>query len=198
MKFTINRDPIPYLIIEDIFSENELKLIMQELEFIQPKLLDPSKTGSATNLDGSYKKNNTGVLLDELYNFREFSDILLLNRKLFCEDVYEAAKMCHPSMQLFRTTAHDKTLISYYESGDRYDAHHDRAAATLIAWFFKEPKNFSGGDFILDEYNIKIEPKNNMAILFLSCYMHSVTEIVMKDKSIPGSGRFSMSMFCNH
>ncbi len=198
MKFTINSDPVPYLIIEDIFTENELELITQELEFIQPKLFDPSKTGTAINSDGSPRKSNTGVFLDELYNFREFSDILSLNRKFFCEDVYAAAKKCHPSMQLFCTTAHDKTLVSYYESGDHYGAHFDRSAVTLISWFFKEPKNFSGGDLVLDEYNIKIEPKNNMAIIFLSCYMHSVTEIVMKDKTIPCSGRFSISMFCTH
>ena len=195
MKFTIVTEPIPYLIIDNTFSIDEQNLIYKELEFLQPKLLGAEHTGPSLYEDGSSKKKNTGVFLDALFTNREFSDILRINRKLFNKEVRQAAVKCHPAYGLINSTSSDSTLISYYEDTDHYAPHIDYSITTMVSWFFKTPKNFEGGEFIFSDYNIKIEPVNNRTVLFLSCYRHEVTRILMKDITVPCSGRFSMSIF---
>lgn len=197
MKFTIVKDPLPYLYIEDIFSKDDLLLIYRELEFLQPKLLAPEETGTAIN-DGVILKQNKGIFLDTLYSHRHFSDILSVNRELFTEQVLDALEQCCPGYGLLRTSTNDGTLISYYEDSDYYKPHEDSASITIVSWFFKEPKNFTGGDFIFSDYNIKTIPKNNSAVIFFSCYKHEVTPIKMINKALPCSGRFAMSLFCRH
>lgn len=197
MKFAIVKEPIPYLVIEDVFDESELQKIYRELEFIYPKLLNPSETGSARN-NGILSKKNKGVFLDDLYNIRKFSDILTVNRKFFSNEIFYALEQCCPGYGLFKSSSLDCTLISYYEDSDYYEPHIDSASITIVSWFFKNPKNFIGGDFIFSDYNIKIVPKNNSAVIFFSCFKHQVTPIKMVNTSLPCSGRFAMSLFCKH
>jgi hypothetical protein len=198
MKFTIHKDPLPFLYIEDIFSKEELTIIYRELDFIQPKLLSPENTQGAKDKDGNYKKKNTGVFLDEIFPVRKFSDILTINRKIFCEELIKAAIECTPGYGILKTCSRDSTLISYYENSDYYDPHFDTTAISIVTWFFKQPKNFTGGEFTFTDYNINIPPKNNSGILFFSSYLHEVSSTDLIDSTAPGSGRFSMSLFCSH
>ena len=197
MKFTIVKDPLPYLYIEEIFNKEELQQVYQELLFLHPKLLLPEDTGTAINVGGNLK-SNTGVFLDELYTRRNFSNILTLNRKLFSAPIFDSLEKCCPGYDILHGMNKDDTLISYYEDNDYYRSHKDRAAISIVSWFFKHPKNFTGGDFIFSKYNKVIEPKNNSGIIFFSCYPHEVTNIKMINKDIPASGRFSMTMFCKY
>ena len=50
MKITLHKEPFHFLYLEDVYDKNELKLIWQELEFLNTndKLLLPEKTSSAT------------------------------------------------------------------------------------------------------------------------------------------------------
>jgi hypothetical protein len=195
MKFILVKDPIPYLIIDEVFTSDELNKIYQELEFIQPKLLGPDRTGGARNEKKEHQKNNTGVFLDELFHLRDFSNILTFNRKFFSQEVFDNLLKCHPAYALIFNCNQDNTLMSYYEDSEHYKKHKDSSIITINSWFFKEPKNFSGGEFIFSDYNISIPVKNNSSVIFFSCYHHEVTPVKIIDKSVPCSGRFSMSMF---
>jgi hypothetical protein len=79
-----NYDPFPFLEIENMYSEDELKLIWQELEFLNQsdKLEKPEETGSAS-VNGEILKKNTGLYLDDLYKTRNISNILTVNKNLF-------------------------------------------------------------------------------------------------------------------
>ena len=65
--------PFPFLEIENMYSQDELKLIWQELEFLNQldKFKGPEETGSAKNPEGEVLKKNSGLYLDELYNSRK-------------------------------------------------------------------------------------------------------------------------------
>ena len=198
MKFTIHKDPLPFLYIEEIFSKEELSPIYNELDFILPKLLLPKDTQSAVDREGNYSKKNTGIFLDDMYSNRKFSNILSINRKLYNEDIVNAAIECAPAYGILRTVGLDSTLISYYEKSDYYKPHFDTSALTIVVWFFKQPKNFTGGEFKFTNYDINIPIKNNSGVVFFSSYLHEVSSTELIDSTVPGSGRFSMSLFCRH
>lgn len=192
------KEPFPYLIIENMYSDDELKLIWQELEFLtyRNKLRPPEKCGSARSSDGEYLKNNSGLYLDSIYTDRSISNILSINPKLYSENIMKAfSEICFAYGNISHTN-YDATLISYYENGGYYKPHRDTAIYTSITWFYKEPKSFTGGDFNFTQYNVKVPVKNNATILFPSFVEHSVDNILMDDSEESfGKGRYCMAQF---
>lgn len=193
MKFTVVKEPIPFLIIDDTYNREEQIQIYNELDFLMDKLEGPEHTGSALN--NGERKNNVGVFLESAYSDRNLSNILTNNRKLFCDEVKDKIFECHPAYGLLNNTNNDHTLVSYYGDGGSYFSHKDLSAITIVTWFFKSPKNFTGGEFKFTDYNLDIEVKNNRSVMFFSCYPHEVTNVNIIDDSVPGSGRFTISNF---
>jgi len=192
-----NYNPFPFLEIENMYNENELKLIWQELDFLTHpiKLNSPEETGSATNNNNIILKNNSGVFLEEIYTKREISNILSINRKLFSPEIIDSFSDLSFGYQGIKHTNEDRTLISYYENNSYYKPHTDNAIYTTITWFFKEPKCFIGGDFHFSDYDYKIKIKNNMTIIFPSFVNHSVDDVFCDNNTFIGNGRYSMSQF---
>jgi predicted 2-oxoglutarate/Fe(II)-dependent dioxygenase YbiX len=197
MNLILKYDPFPFLEIENMYSEKELKLIWQELEFLNQfdKLEKPKETGN-----NEESKNNSGLFLDNLYKSRNISNILTVNKNLKDLYILEAFSSLCPSYDDIMHTVDDSTLISYYDNGGYYRPHEDYSLYTAITWFFKEPKKFSGGNFYFSDYNYRIELKNNKTILFPSKITHSVNKIKMNNKSDIGCGygRYAMSRFFIH
>jgi Rps23 Pro-64 3,4-dihydroxylase Tpa1-like proline 4-hydroxylase len=193
-----NYNPFPFLEIENMYSEDELKLIWQELEFLNQldKLEKPEETGAAS-VNGEILKKNSGLYLDDLYKSRNISNILTVNKNLMSLHILEAFSSLCFLYENIKHTNDDTTLISYYDNGGYYKSHQDSALYTAITWFFKEPKKFNGGDFYFSNYNHKIKLKNNKTILFPSVITHSVDEIVMNNESDVGCGygRYAVSQF---
>jgi len=194
-----NCDPFPFLEIENMYDRLQLKLIWQELEFLNQldKLESPEKTGGAEEEEGKILKKNSGLYLDNLYKTRNISNILTVNTNLFASHILEEFSSLCFLYENIKHTNNDTTLISYYDNGGYYKSHQDNALYTAITWFFKEPKKFNGGDFYFSNYNCKIEIKNNKTILFPSVVNHSVDEVIMNNKSdfSQGYGRYSMTQF---
>ena len=195
MKFTIVKDPIPFLIIDDTYNKEEQILIGREIDFLSSKLLGPEKTSSATGINSEIKKN-TGIFLDEAYLNRSISDILQVNRKIFSLEVLDKLSECHYAYNSFKSVNKDTTLLTYYDDEGSYFNHKDEAAFSVVTWFYKEPRNFTGGDFIFSDYDLNIEVKNNRTVIFFSSYIHEVTKVSLIHKEVPYSGRFTISQFC--
>lgn len=193
-----NYNPFPFLEIENMYSEEELKLIWQELEFLNQldKLEKPEKTGTAS-INGEILKKNSGLYLDNLYKSRNISNILTVNKNLMSLHILDTFSSLCFLYENIKHTNDDTTLISYYDNGGYYRSHQDSALYTAITWFFKEPKKFNGGDFYFSDYDHKIELKNNKTILFPSVITHSVNEIIMNNKGDVGCGygRYAMTQF---
>lgn len=187
-----------YTVIDDFYSNLELKDIWKELEyFTSPnRLFSPDMTFSATD-NGQLLKNNKSVPLDSIYqNNRRMSDILRLNRKLFDTSIFDPFSKLHPYNECIKECSIDYTLLSYYENGDFYISHKDLAQFTALTWIYKEPKMFSGGEFSFPEDDIQIETKNNRVVLFPSWVAHEVTEVAMKqDFEYSCNGRYCITQF---
>lgn len=196
MKIDVYKDPFPYILVEDLYTEKEETLIKKELDFFLPSLKDPDGTGTATH-EGEILKHNKGIFLDQVFTDRNVSYILNTNRKIF--DILEVEKNQIGYDNWFfknQLTNRDTTLISYYENGDYYRVHDDIALYTVLTWFYKEPKSFTGGDFVVPDYNIRIECKNNMTIIFPSMIRHGVENVkVDNDKLDQGYGRWCLTQF---
>ena len=195
MKFTIVKEPIPFLIIDDTYNKEEQSQIYNELDFFASKFQSAENTGSALDMNGN-PKNNAGIFLDDVYSDRSFSNILNINRNLFNINVRSNLSKCHYAYDLLSNSNFDKTLVSYYDDGGSYFSHADSSVISIITWLHKQPKNFLGGNFKFTDYNLDVEVKNNRTIIFFSTYMHEVSEVSLIDLSVPLSGRFSLSTFC--
>jgi hypothetical protein len=185
--------PFPYLEIENMYNDEELKLIWQELEFLNRpnKFKGPKETGSAIRNNQPLKKN-TGIYLDNVYLDRKISNILILNKKIFEPIILESFSSLFFLYENIKCTNFDSTLISYYENDDYYEPHKDDALYTCLTWFFKEPKKFKGGDFYFSDFDLKVNIKNNKTIIFPSSITHSVDKVSMEEDVPFGYGRYVM------
>lgn len=185
--------PFDHIIIKDLYDENEYYAIMRETEFLFSKLGDPNKTNAAQNDDGTRRKSGRGLFLDDIYADRSISDILNITRKPFLTDqLHREISKFGLYYKLWSQTNHDCTILQYYDHNDYYDSHVDKSLFTMIYTYYKEPKNFFGGDLQFPEYEYYIPVENNQLILFPSIMQHAVTRIKTINECYMG-GRFSIA-----
>ena len=84
-------------------------------------------------------------------------------------------------------------LINYYENFDFYKKHFDFAKFTLNIFMFNNPKNFQGGDFVIEDSII--ECKFNRAIIFPGFLNHGDTNVKLINDNVYNGGRFSITTF---
>jgi hypothetical protein len=191
----LHTEPFPLLTLNNLFSEEERELIFSEIKFLSRgnKLMSPEETGTDYDKEKMPKKNTRGVFVDKVYpdpDYRKFSDILTINRKLFDnKDIFK-----HLDSWFFKNLEFnfDSTIISYYGDGGYYKGHKDNADITILNWFYEEPKYFTGGDLLFPDYNITVPTSLNTTVIFPSCIKHQVTETHL-DKEYKGLGRYVMA-----
>ena len=198
MNIKIFNDEIPYIIIDNYYDEQELRLIWEELHFLgYPHKLKRAtlESGGATGDAGELLKHNFHRYMDRIYSERELSNILTVNRKLFDDDCKILRQ--HPHWFFQNVTFNkDFTQVAYYENNDHYEEHHDSATLTALTWLYKEPKRFSGGDLFLHSGKIKIGCVNNRTLIFPSMIKHSVNEIHMSQENLEKRlGRYVITQF---
>ena len=196
MQITLCREPFEFILIDNTYTEEELRLIFLELDFwaLSGNLMGPEHTGTARFDDGTIKKKNAGVFLDNAYTDRRYSNMLKFNRKIF------GATLDKPSTVLnaLRESNEDTTLVSYYENGGEYKSHKDASHLTAVTYLYRQPKAFDGGDLVLTEYGYAFEPWFNRTYIFPSVVEHEVTPVVMKPEDCgKGLGRYCISAFIN-
>lgn len=194
MQITLCKEPFEYIIIDDTYTEEELKFIFLELDFwsLSENLCPPNFTGSGVFNDGRLKKKNKGVFLDEAYADRSYSNILNLNRKLYNFTLKEPSVL----YKFIKYSNHDTTLVSYYENSDYYTSHVDTSIVTTLTYLYKKPKAFEGGNLIFTDYGYQFEPLFNRTYIIFGAVTHEVTEIKMKPEDCgKGLGRYCISNF---
>lgn len=190
-------DTAPVVVLDDVYSADELELIWKELSFLtSPDRLQPADmTSTAKDEGGEYKKTASGVFLDSFYGNRMSSDILRINRKLFEQEIYDHAVNKSVFYRSLRNMRNDFTLINYYDDAQEYKPHYDVSVFTAVTFFVREPVKFSGGDLVFPEFDFTTTLKNNRMVLFPGIFLHGVTPIHMNETMLPysGFGRYSMA-----
>ena len=158
----------------NFFNKEELQKIDEVIKESEPK------DGLVSNNMGEGYKKNTQFFNEKLST-------------LFLEEERQNFIIKSVSCGTFRIST---IMASEYKKGDFYGNHADIYGYTVLVWFFKEPKRFNGGDFMLLGPNKLIECKHNRLVMIPSYYMHSVTPITMEEKyRNKGLGRYTLTHF---
>jgi Rps23 Pro-64 3,4-dihydroxylase Tpa1-like proline 4-hydroxylase len=203
---TVCENPFPHLIIENFYNEDELELIWQELNFytLPNKLLSAKKFGGVVG-----KTESKGIILDNLYknykdidiNYRDISNILTVNRKLFNSGVLDVFADIHDCCSIASKSNNDITKIRYYHDGEGYEPHTDKGFHFLaFSYFYREPKKFTGGELFFPKYDYEVPCDNNSMIIFPGWVEHGVREVSISDSEyFEGYGRYAITSFfgCN-
>ncbi len=66
MKATFKLEPFPHVLLEDFYTEGEWASVMREIKNLDPHLLPPEYSGSATHgKTGALLKYNSGLFLSD-------------------------------------------------------------------------------------------------------------------------------------
>ena len=199
IKFTSFEKPLPYIYIENLYTDFELEKIWCELDYYQSNgdVFLSNNINAAESPDGQVLTKKKSVFLDEMFYQRRMSSILTLNRKVFDNNI-----ICYNSNNWYFKKFWpdcDSTLVSYYENQDVYYPHADNTVVTMITWLYKEPKKFVGGRFMFPDHDLSFECKNNHAIAFPGAATHAVDSVIMDNEDCgKGLGRYSISQFLSY
>ena len=196
-------EPFPLMVINNFYNQQELDLIWQELDFYTA----PNKLLTAENYGGVVGYTNAkAIVLDDLYknyenqkgvNFRNISNILTVNRKLFESGVLDTFSSLHGCVSIANKTNYDITKVRYYHDGQYYDPHTDKSTMFLaFSYFYKEPKKFVGGDLEFPKYDFKLPCDNNSMVIFPGWVEHGVRKVKIKNSDYyDGWGRYAITSF---
>ena len=213
MKVKVYNNKMPYLVIDDYYTEQELKSVWSEIDFYTNSQ-DRDEIGRAN--DNSVARES-GKPLSESYrwypcnyfnnDFTNISPLFRLSSKLSCQELHNSFKDLYPWYNLFTSTNISDIMLSYYEEGDYYKKHHDSSMWTQLIWVAKpeglstSPKSrkWKGGDFYVyteQDKKKKISWQNNRSVIFPSMLKHEVEPIVWKDVEHKfGDGRYTITYF---
>ena len=188
-------EPFPHMIINNLYNEEELKLIWEELNFFTKpgKLLEAKDYGGVVD-----RTNARAVILDEVFaGHRKMSNILGVTRKLFTSSILEQFGEIHDCCYIAQQCNHDITKLRYYHNDDYYEPHTDRVFQFLgFSYFYKEPKKFDGGELLFPKYDYTVPCDNNSIIIMPGWVEHAVSKVSIEDSEyFDGWGRYAITHF---
>lgn len=183
----IKNNPFPHIIIDSYFTTEEYSLIWKELDFLLPNLQGPEEFGAATNSNGEFVTNSSGLTLDSVYSSREVSNILKFSNKIFDTDLCDQFSQQNEYWDIVMASNVDYTKVRCYKEGDSYDAHQDLWVNAIVSTTISHDK-FIGGDLFFPNHNFTIKSENNRTIIFPGWVKHGITKVV-KNK------RFAITKF---
>ena len=210
MEFEFIYDPVPLIIIRDIFTKKENSEIFAEAiknkkNFklaIAMNKTEKFRNNIVSEYDTIYSKDRTKskllTMIDKNFKNTKFTDIL--NSFVF------------PVNLLGQTNLHETQVSRYGDQGQKYKYHTDafsddnKRMITLVYYFNKEPKKYKGGEiqftrspisdgkiFDKNQTPITITPENNMMVVFSSKVAHTVLPTI-SPKTFD-KGRFSVNIW---
>lgn len=203
MEFSYIDEGINAIIIDNFYNEEQLKEIKDELVFLtKPSIMvdDKDKLEAAVDTDGNFITTKSGVWVDQVFRDWKHSALIRCPMENFSKKEAIEKILSYNSMyNLFYHCNVRNHLLSYYENAGYYSKHTDSAVFTILNYFHKEPKNFSGGDITLysrgETKKATIETKDNRVVIIPSCVIHEVSTIDMTSKKLSGDGRYCCSIF---
>tara|TARA_B100001094_G_scaffold318606_1_gene362399 strand:- start:743 stop:1393 length:651 start_codon:yes stop_codon:yes gene_type:complete len=191
----------PFLTCDNWFTPKEEEQVWKELDFFTNEdSIDHSSNGPvALDAKGNQLASNFRVYPEDIYTLdgRDISAIFRFKDKLAATEINDFIyfNMTPGPFNCYKGSNRDSTLISYYHAGDYYKSHHDAFQFTILIWFTKEPKCYSGGEFYFTDAKIHVPNSHNKLLIFPSYLNHAVTPIEFKTPKPLGYGRYTITHF---
>jgi hypothetical protein len=203
MEFKYIADGIDAMVIDNFYTEDQLKEIELELSFLTRKaiMLDEKHLASGTDNSGNIMTSKNGVFLESVYKNHKHSPLITSTFKQMDTESFNkemlGANTLFKSLFYCNTRSH---LLSYYENSDYYKPHVDSFFFTLLSYFYKEPKQFTGGNLVLKSCNSDkeavIEVKHNRTVVIASSTLHEALPIKSEmTNTLSGNGRYCNAAF---
>jgi hypothetical protein len=183
---------LSYVVVDDLYSSEEVTEIKAELHVLKQHAKSSAETGVALDEDKMPKKNAHGLCLDNHYAIRESSDILRLNRKIFCDELATKAPELNQQFYTLRYCNQDYTLVNFYGANEEYKKHRDNSCLTAVTFF--SLGSIEGGDLEFPEANVVVPFKENRMVIFSGCVEHAAKQTIAK----PDNYRVSIAQFLNY
>jgi hypothetical protein len=202
MEFSYIADGIDAVVIDNFYTEEQLKEIMLELKWLTKSsvMLDETKL-KAAEVNGEILTTKTGVFLESVFLNWKHSALISHGMTQISSQGFKDKLLEYNTMfkSLFQCNSRSH-LVSYYENSQYYKPHRDGFFFTVLNYFFIEPKQFEGGELVVYSCNSKkeatIEPKHNRTVVILSSTLHEAKEIKSNfDQKLTGNGRYCNAIF---
>jgi len=211
MKFEFIYEPVPLIIIRDIFTKKENKEIFAEAVKNKKMFVEASIGGVSEGKKTDFR-NNKVAFYDSLYNNdRSKSKLLSKLDVLFStpEFIEPIGSSSYPINKFSQSNYHETQVSRYGDEGQLYKYHIDafdnnKRQVTMVYYFNEEPKKYKGGEILFTkspiykgqpmdkrEKPLIITPENNMAVIFGAKTAHMVRDT--KSPKTFSKGRFSMN-----
>lgn len=205
MEFTYVADGIDAVVIDNFYTEDQIKEIMIELKWLtKPSILVGEDRLQAARLNGELLTSKKGIFLEDVFEDWKHSALIShgmkqTKDKQFIEGLYKYSTM-FKSLVGCNSRSH---LLSYYENSNYYKPHTDGFFFTILNYFYNEPKQFEGGEVVLHSCNsdkfATVEVLHNRAIVIASQTVHEVKQIKSSlNNSFSGNGRYCNAIFLSY
>ena len=132
-----------FVCVENLYTNKELHHIKNEIQNMNymmdsvPAIQEQRNKDSAKDEDGNIKMTGNGLMVDAIYNQRDYSSLLTFNRKIFMNQENNIGKKfqeTHPSNVAYHRIGKDFTILNRYSYGDQYGAHFDYASFSAVTF----------------------------------------------------------------
>jgi predicted 2-oxoglutarate/Fe(II)-dependent dioxygenase YbiX len=195
MKISEYFEPRNHIVIDEFFLPQHLEQVWSEIIKLENKM-EIGLQGTNDNRYRDIKRNRNfhlepdskNIITDLVVKYLwhpTFLDILNLQKSSFGQPL----RFCNPR----------PVHVSCYQDQDHYGFHVDEnqpSNLTVVIFLCKEPKEFSGGNFILKHGKSQkvVQFKNNRMLIFPSNTLHKVTNVHLSENTYSNS-RFSLQMW---
>lgn len=185
---------LPVLYIKNFYSKDSHDVILDAMINMNPYEwhTDGSKTGGAKTLEGESLKHNYCLQVDDLVSRegRKYHPILKNTRSIFNPEILDLIEEQHTFFSYIRNSNSDATFINYYEGSSHYDFHKDICAITAVSTFYKTPKMYEQGEFLLEDKVLDLQ--TGSILIFPPFFKHKASQAICKENG-KCYGRFSVA-----
>jgi Rps23 Pro-64 3,4-dihydroxylase Tpa1-like proline 4-hydroxylase len=164
------RKGIPLLLIEDFFTESEMKDVRKDLEFYTSQDTDKISVEADTVYSTTWRKN-------EMYYVDNSTNIVKHSEKIAKGEILAKYVEMNPLNRFLGKSSWIQTLLSIHKEGSYIRSHPDDNTISAMIYLHDEPKNFTGGELLIPELQVKLRCTNNTCILMPGFLDHSVEEM---------------------
>lgn len=191
-------------VLDNFYTKDEIDRIWQEIKYLDSNTYGwsyPNKTMNAVNDTGDVllqgaRQFGLSAIFDDYQHIPITikSNIYTLGKKIVKWQNYLKNK--HDVYLNIENVDNHTTFINYFFKDDGvYKLHHDNSIYTMLSYFYEEPRNFTGGNFVVEDREYEIF--NGFTIILPGWLKHGTTPVKMIDKSRAKSGRYSVAHFFN-